>query len=258
LGLNWDNCGSKFCIVHTDSEDYNTGKCDFSFFDASPVQEDVLRCIETLGKKACNKIFWSPKRCNAVLAGIRPFGGRLEFFDLESYSILRIEEHYNCTDVSWDPTGRFVTTISDKTQHVEHGCIIWSLDGIKLFRIPKEQLEIFAWRPSPAILLNPERSNKIASELKYYYSLYGAEAQSLIEATANETLLRRREMLEEFDNWFDQQREKVIRRKKEALAKYPWLYENEQGNIIDRIEIEEHIDSKEEIITASEKMMILK
>eukprot|EP00747_Dinoflagellata_sp_TGD_P156940 gnl/TRDRNA2_/TRDRNA2_177702_c2_seq3.p1 gnl/TRDRNA2_/TRDRNA2_177702_c2~~gnl/TRDRNA2_/TRDRNA2_177702_c2_seq3.p1 ORF type:complete len:656 (-),score=-36.73 gnl/TRDRNA2_/TRDRNA2_177702_c2_seq3:83-2050(-) len=219
-GLYWDNCGSKFCIVHTDSEDYNTGKYDFSFFDASSIQGDALRCIKTLEKKACNKIYWSPKRCNAVLAGIRPLGGRLEFFNLESYSILRTDEHYNCTDVSWDPTGRFVATISDKTQHVEHGCIIWSLEGIKLCRIPEERLEIFAWRPSPAVLLNPERSNRVASELNYYYSFYDAEAQSLIEATANETFLRRREMLEEFDNWFDQQKKNTIRRKKEILAKY--------------------------------------
>jgi hypothetical protein len=98
----------------------------------------------------------------------------------------------------------------------------------------------------------------IDSELSYYYSTYNAEAQSLIEATANEMTVKRRAMLEAFDDWFDQQREKGIRRKKEALAKYPWLYKNAQGSVIDRIEIEENIDSKEEIVIESKKTTLLK
>jgi hypothetical protein len=108
---------------------------------------------------------------------------------------------------------------------------------------------MFAWRPSPAVLLNPERSNMIDSELKHYHFSYNTEAQLLIKATANETLVKRGEMLEEFYDWFDQKIKKTIRRKEEALAKYPWLYKNDQGSVTDRIEIEEHIDSKEEIIT---------
>ena len=58
----------------------------------------------------CNTLFWSPAGQFIVLAGLRNLGGTLEFVDTNDFTIMNSTEHYSCSDVEWDPTGRYVVT----------------------------------------------------------------------------------------------------------------------------------------------------
>jgi len=65
---------------------------------------------ERFEKKACNSLFWAPSGQFIVLAGLRNLGGTLEFVDTNDFSIMNSTEHFSCSDVEWDPTGRYVVT----------------------------------------------------------------------------------------------------------------------------------------------------
>jgi len=60
---------------------------------------------ETMDKKSCNHLFWSPNGQFIVLAGLRSQNGLLEFIDSNDLQIMSTAEHFMATDVEWDPTG---------------------------------------------------------------------------------------------------------------------------------------------------------
>jgi len=61
---------------------------------------------EKLEKKACNHLFWSPLGQFIVLAGLTTMAGALEFIDTNDFTIMNSTDHYQTSDVEWDPTGR--------------------------------------------------------------------------------------------------------------------------------------------------------
>lgn len=67
-------------------------------------------CVETLERKSVNRLYWSPKGQFIVLAGFKNFNGVLEFWNVNDLEQMEASEHYQCTDLEWDPTGRFVAT----------------------------------------------------------------------------------------------------------------------------------------------------
>lgn len=64
-----------------------------------------------MDKKVCNRLLWSPNGQFIVLAGLKTLNGTLEFVDTANdFTIMTTAEHFRCTDVEWDPTGRYVVT----------------------------------------------------------------------------------------------------------------------------------------------------
>lgn len=59
-----------------------------------------------MDKKACNRIFWSPNGQFCVLAGLDTMSGALEFVDTQEFTSMNLTDHYQASDVEWDPTGR--------------------------------------------------------------------------------------------------------------------------------------------------------
>ena len=43
-------------------------------------------------------------------------------------------EHFMCTDIEWDPTGRYVATSVTHIHQMENGFNIWSFHGNLLYR----------------------------------------------------------------------------------------------------------------------------
>ena len=65
----------------------------------------------TLERKSANFLYWSPKGQFIVLAGLRGFNGILEFWNTkDAIEMMANGEHFSCTHVEWDPSGRYVTT----------------------------------------------------------------------------------------------------------------------------------------------------
>ena len=60
--------------------------------------------------------------------------GQLEFFNVDEFEIMNAGEHFMCTDIEWDPTGRYVATSVTSIHQMENGFNIWSWNGHLLYR----------------------------------------------------------------------------------------------------------------------------
>jgi translation initiation factor 3 subunit B len=77
------------------------------FLSSSPPkagQTPVL--LKKYERKTANHLFWAPTGQFVVLAGLRSMNGCLEFVDTGDFTTMGTGEHFMCTDVEWDPTGR--------------------------------------------------------------------------------------------------------------------------------------------------------
>ena len=43
-------------------------------------------------------------------------------------------EHFMCTDIEWDPTGRFVATAVNHMHQMENGFNLWTFNGHLVYR----------------------------------------------------------------------------------------------------------------------------
>ncbi len=120
----WEPNGTRFAMIHAESP--NSTKTSVSFYDMKKDVETTvkkgkknvsiksqvseLNKIETLSGKQCNRIFWSPRGSIIVMASIgESASGTLEFYDCVNKT-LAVKEHYRCSEVAWDPSGRVVST----------------------------------------------------------------------------------------------------------------------------------------------------
>lgn len=100
----WEPVGSKFAVIHGESPNINV-----SFYEVRVGQAPIL--LKKFEKRACNHLFWSPGGQFIVLAGLGSNGGgSLEFVDTHEFLVMNTTDHFQMSDVEWDPTGRYVTT----------------------------------------------------------------------------------------------------------------------------------------------------
>ena len=82
-----------------------------------------------------------------VLGGLKSMTGQLEFFSADDFEVLNAAEHFMCTDVEWDPTGRYVATAVNHMHQMENGFKVWLFNGQLLYQCaPPAQ-------PSPCIFI---------------------------------------------------------------------------------------------------------
>ncbi len=132
-----------------------------------------LLCPETFESRAANCLFWSPLGSHLVVAGLGTFNGQLEFLDVDSLESLGQNEHFMCTDVDWDPSGRYVmTAVTQPLQHgswkhaMENGYRMWSHQGQLLVTQPYDNLYQALWRPRPPTLLSAAQLAEVKRTLR--------------------------------------------------------------------------------------------
>ncbi len=101
--FSWEPVGSKFAIIHGESQQLSV-----SFYGVKTGQTPTM--LKKYERKSANHIFWSPSGQFCVLAGLRNMNGVLEFVDTADFTTMNTGEHFMCTDVEWDPTGRYVAS----------------------------------------------------------------------------------------------------------------------------------------------------
>jgi len=155
----WEPKGHKFAIVH--SEAPSGGRLNVSIYSMA---NNKLTLQKTLEKKQASHLYWSPEGRYLVLAGMRPIPGILEFLDThQTIQSLHTDQHLSCTDIQWDPTGRYVTTyVSQDRNKNENGYCVWSFRGKELLNINKDPFFQFLWRPRPKSLLSNKQLEDIA------------------------------------------------------------------------------------------------
>jgi translation initiation factor 3 subunit B len=180
----WEPKGSRFGIIHGDGQRPNV-----SFFQ---MKRGKLKPLGTFDARGANCLFWSPRGGYCLLAGLgAPLNGALEFVDVAMNESLATTDHFMCTDVEWDPSGRFVITsvlqpigAASWKYTSESGYKLWTMQGILLATVPIEGLHQVLFRPRPASLITKEKEKEILKTLKdKYWSQFASEDSKMQEHT---------------------------------------------------------------------------
>ncbi len=101
----WEPRGTRFIVIHGEN-----ARPDISVYSMSG--EMMKQIGETLESKPANHIYWAPQGQFCVFAGLQSpaLNGVLEFWDINAMELMGYQEHLMCTNVAWDPTGRYVAT----------------------------------------------------------------------------------------------------------------------------------------------------
>lgn len=176
----FEPCGDRFAVAHGDGNVLLT----VTFYNLRGGKDNKkLEEQWVLPGKKCNRLYWSPKGTYVVLAGLGDgMNGVLEFWNAETQTQLGMEqEHYRCTHVSWDPSGRILCTAVCQSlggtyykTMMDNGYALWSFQGQKLAEVTKESFYQFLWRPRPKSVLGAAKVADITRNLKKYEKKYTA------------------------------------------------------------------------------------
>ena len=189
----WEPVGSKFAIIHGESPNISV-----SFYEVRVGQAPLL--LKKLEKRACNHLFWSPNGQFIVLAGLGSNGGgSLEFVDTQDFVIMNTTDHYQASDVEWDPTGRYVVTaVSCWKTKVDTGYYMWSFQGKILKRVNLEKFAQLLWRPRCPTLLDDKQLKEIKKNLKKYYAQFESKDRMRQTKASKELIEKRATLMEKF------------------------------------------------------------
>merc|ERR1719369_2236106 len=196
--FSWEPIGSKFAVIHGDSQSLNV-----SFYGLKKGQgPEVLKKYE---RKTANHIFWPPTGQFCILAGLRSMNGVLEFIDTSDFTSMGGGDHFMCTDVEWDPTGRYVMTgVSWWGHKVDNAYWLWNFQGKILKRSQVEKFCQLVWRPRPASLLSKDQLKEIKKNLKKYSDQFNAKDKMRQSRASKELIAKRQALSDAFNNWRDQ------------------------------------------------------
>ncbi|RCK66454.1 Eukaryotic translation initiation factor 3 subunit B [Candida viswanathii] len=199
--------------------------------------------------KHSNTIFWSPKGRYVVVATISRSSGELEFYDVSfddesnkksapaNVKLLKTEKFAGMTNISWDPSGRFVAAWSSSWLHaIDNGYRLYEFTGNLLRDDSIDQFKDFVWRPRPESLLTNSDKKKVRSNLREYSAQFEEADAMEADAAVREAILARRKALEEW---------RAYRAK--HVAKQGVKSNDVQAEIIEEIK-EEIIEEKEEVV----------
>ncbi len=153
------------------------------------------------------------------MAGLRSMNGILEFVDTADFTTMNNGEHFMCTDVEWDPTGRYLMTgVSWWGHKVDNAYWMWSFQGRILKRYQVDRFCQFLWRPRPPTLLAKKQIQKIKKNLKTEYSpAFDVEDKFLTTKVSEELVQKRRDMFQKFDEWRKAKMEVYKERKEQRI-----------------------------------------
>jgi len=240
LDFAWEPKGSKIGIIHGEALRPNV-----SFYS---IEGSQTKHLTTLDKKSVSKLYWSPLGNYILLAGLHNVTGSLEFYDVKNLETLAQEEHYMCTSIEWDPTGRYVTSVVSWWKHqLETGYNIYSFSGKLLKKFLKDKFFEFLWRPRPPTLLPPEKLKEIEKNIKSYGQKFKKEDDAKLEEERRILEQKRKELRNDFLKVFDSI-QKEYKNQKEERHGIPGYISDEEAEYIEQEEIIETLISQEETI----------
>ena len=239
----WEPKGNRFAIIHGD-----TGRPDVSFYTMVDGKDHNVKLLKTLKGKSCNRLFWSPQGSYVILAGLGGLNGQFEFYNAEEQETMASGDHFMCTHVDWDPTGRYVVTSVNQTHQMENGVMMWNFMGDLLFKVNLDNFYQFMWRPRTEGLLDPEKERDIRKNLRKYTKRFEEQDQAL-KNQANVQKAAERKKLD--DEWAAFLAAKVAWVKEhqaeyDALASLAELPEGSYE--FEEVERDEVIELREEVI----------
>jgi translation initiation factor 3 subunit B len=191
-GFFWETKGNRFGVLVKDEAGNHPR---LLFYQLGKEKCENVQTF-VLPSNSHNQLLWAPEGQYFVSAAIGNgellFGGLTQDNKLE---ILHKDEHFMLTDVSWDPSSRYVlTAVTQPMQNemggfktaMEAGYKLWSFQGRVLFQQQKEKLWHIAWRPHPPMLLPANKQKEVRRDIKKYSKKYDALDESAKDKARNE------------------------------------------------------------------------
>lgn len=229
--FSWEPVGSKFAVIHGEAQALSV-----SFYGLKAGQTPVM--LKKYERKTANHLFWSPTGQFVVLAGLRSMNGCLEFVDTSDFTTMGNGEHFMCTDVEWDPTGRYVITgVSWWGHKVDNGYWIWNFQGKILKRVALTKFCQLVWRPRPPTLLSKDQLKEVKKNLKKYSDQFNAKDKMRLSRASKELIEKRRELMAKFQEY----REKREKEYQESRDRRIALRNGVDTDNIDESHLEEEV-----------------
>jgi translation initiation factor 3 subunit B len=203
----WEPRGTRFGVIYKGK----TGN-SVTFYQMGNPKSGTVKKLETLEDRQCDHLFWSPKGNHVVLAGLssQATSGPLEFYDVQNRETMGQTEHYLCTDLNWDPSGRYIgTSVSSYRYQMENGFKVWTFQGKLLHSVSKEKFWQFLWRPHPPMVLSEERQKKILKNLKERASEYERQQKDLDQKEAEQLAAEKKKKLDDFYTFYNARKEEM-------------------------------------------------
>lgn len=172
----WEPKGTRFAVCHGEG----TQRLSVSFYDmCGGKKQNEVTLLYTLKDKCCNHLYWSPQGNYIVMAGLGEMNGILEFWNADEQQSLAEQEHFKCSHVEWDPSGRIVSTAVcqplDSSYYkfqMDNGYSLWTFQGKNLLEQRKDKFYQILWRPRPKSLLSDKEYANVVKNIKSYERKY--------------------------------------------------------------------------------------
>lgn len=251
VAFSWEPQGSRFAIIH--GEGMKTSVTSWSVRGMK-----IKQAAHFDIQKAVNGLFWSPAGNTLVVAGFGTgFSGSLEWFDIDANESLSANEHFNCNDIEWDPSGRFLLTAVTKPieldgnyrlMMMDNGYRMWNMQGQLLTAVPLEDAYQVLWRPRPKHLLTKEQLAEVSRTLKEkYWRKFEAEDD---EIRRSQLQGRDKERAELRTQWkqYRARKDQEVAESKEARRLLRGFDDNDSDLVSIEQAVEEEISREEEIV----------
>jgi translation initiation factor 3 subunit B len=266
----WEPKGDRFGLISCSDPNPGPGvtlKYNVSFYQIDPKKGD-FRLLTTLENKPTNRLFWSPRGRQVVLATFESSQKcDIEFWDVD-FTIddkkadgaawganvkqyPSVSEHYGMTDLAWDPSGRYVASHATSWRPgTDSGYAIWDFKGQQLKMDNVDSFKQFLWRPRPATLLPKDEQKKIRKNLREFARQFDEEDAAAESQGSAEVLQLRRRLVDEWNAWHSAAKKTLLDGRKSRgvwPAKDAGKQEDQEAEVVEEW-VEEVVDEKEEIV----------
>lgn len=226
IAFEWEPHGNRFItIAEQDTGDDNIAipRNVIGFF--APEQRENVKdtsikrwkLFKEIKGKFCNTISWSPAGRFVVVATLVKPNVRkstLDFFDMDyageknmndiqevTASLKDVAQPANgaATDMTWDPSGRFVTVWSSALKHkVENGFRMYNVAGELVKEDFMPNFRNFAWRPRPESTLTNAEKKKVRKNLREWSVQFEEQDAMDADTALRDAILKQRKALKEW------------------------------------------------------------
>lgn len=223
----WESHGDRFAIIsyrEVPGHPISTSKNILSFYalERSKGLQGTWKEANRLTDRSSASIHWCPTGRFLVTACFKASKPLVEFWDCDHDSHiapatngatpeaknldinvcpLATNDHAGITDVVWDPSGRYVASLSAMHPGGHQGYNLWDISG-KLLRGEKiDRLKAFFWRPRPASILPEDKKKEIAKNIKEIAADFDTEDATLASEESTELKRKRESLIKSWNEW---------------------------------------------------------
>jgi len=183
--------GTRFAYSSTEAAETSNsfGKVgNVSIYDMRCYGSQAIR-LRVLEKKPSSRLSWSPHQGILLLCDLITQKGSIEFYDVESNTVLSEFGHYNngSTTVQWESSGRFVAFVSPSfgSGSGDAGYDIYSFTGYPAGHVVDMSFTQFLWRPRPSCPFDGKKMQRLRDNLPKYREEFQREEKQESEKSAN-------------------------------------------------------------------------